>query len=180
MAKHTYKTYLSVKSVQHTIRQLEAYKKRLDSQIEEFCQEVAKAGMATINAVLSEHVETSVTIGSVKLITEGSASSGRYKALVQVTSDAILFLEFGSGRVGQGTAPHAGEHHMGSGTYPSEVPIQDPHGRYENWNNPNGWYYYGEDGKLYNTKGMAAVMPMYQGGKEMELRLAEIAKKVFR
>lgn len=179
MSKVKYKTYLSSKSMRNTARLIRNYQKRLEGQIEQFCEELAKQGEMVIRAVLSDHVETGETIGSVQLVTEGSGHSGYYKAKVQVTSDAILFLEFGSGVIGQGTAPHAGEFHAGSGTYPSQVPIQDPNGNYENWNNPNGWYYYDSGGKLRKSYGMVASYPMLQGGREMEEKLETIAKKVF-
>lgn len=179
MSKVKYKTYLSSKSVRHTAQLLRNYQKRLEKQIEQFCEELAKEGETVIRAVLSEHVETGETIGSVQLVTEGSGQYGYYKAKVQVTSDAILFLEFGSGLIGQGTAPHAGEFGMGSGTFPSEVPIQDPQGRYENWANPNGWHYYDGSGKLRNSHGMVASYPMLQGGRAMEEKLESIARKVF-
>lgn len=179
MSKVKYKTYLSSKSMRHTAQLLRNYQKRLEKQIEQFCEELAKEGETVIRAVLSEHVETAETIGSVQLVTEGSGQYGYYKAKVQVTSDAILFLEFGSGLIGQGTAPHAGEFGMGSGTYPSEVASQDRTGTYRNWENPNGWYYYDGKGNLRKSYGMVASYPMLQGGRAMEEKLESIARKVF-
>ena len=90
-----------------------------------------------------------------------------------------MFLEFGSGLVGlyDGGSMHGGRFGMGPGTYPSTAKRQNP--EYANWENPEGWIYVGEDGKTHKSFGMAASMPMYRGGKEMEDRLQEIAMKVF-
>ena len=176
MANRKIKMNLSVASVRAAIKELTAYQKRLEKQVEQFCEELAKEGETVIRADLATHTNgTGETLGSVKLVTEGSG--GRYKAAVQVTSDAILFIEFGSG-INHSTiqAPHAGEFGMGPGTF-GRAPRQNP--LYENWANPDGWHYYGEGGKLHWSDGMAPTYPMYKGGKKMEEKLSEIAKRVF-
>lgn len=179
MSKVKYKTYLSSKSMRHTAKLIRDYQKRLEKQIEQFCEELAKAGEMVIRADLATHNSgDGDTLGSVKLVTEGSGHYGYYKAKVQVTSDAILFIEFGSGiNHSTITAPHAAEHGMGVGTYPSEAKWQNPD--FPNWANPDGWHYYGSDGKLHWSDGMYPTYPMYKGGREMEEKLETIAKKVF-
>ena len=176
MSKVKYKTYLSSKSMRHTAQLLRNYQKRLEKQIEQFCEELAKEGETVIRAVLSEHVETGETIGSVQLVTEGSGQYGYYKAKVQVTSDAILFLEFGSGL--HYAAPHGMEQEppMIPGSF-SVAKRQNP--EFPNWANPNGWYYYDESGNRRWSNGMPPSMPMYRGGKAMEEKLESIARKVF-
>ena len=176
MATTKYNTYLSVKSVNHTIDQLKAYRDKFEKNIERFCEEAAKVAETEIKAILAEHYYTGQTLGSVKIITEGSGKAGWYKAAVQVSSDAILFLEFGSGL--HYGAPHAGDMDppMGPGTF-EQAKRQNP--EFPNWANPEGWVYIGDDGNLHWSKGMAPSMPMYRGAKEMEWQLARIAKKVF-
>jgi hypothetical protein len=96
---------------------------------------------------------------------------------VQVTSDAILFIEFGSGinhSVIQ--APHAAQFHMGPGTF-EQAERQDPD--YPNWANPDGWHYYDSGHNLHWSDGMYPTYPMYKGGQEMERKLHEVAKRVF-
>lgn len=171
-----YTAYLSGQSFRETARKIREYRRKLERKIEEFVEELAKEGMTTINSVLSAHVETGQTIGSVELITDGS--NGVYKAKVQVTSDAIIFMEFGAGLIGYG-APHAGEFGAGPGTYPSKVQPQDRNGNYENWNNPDGWYFYDDNNRKRHVYGTVPSMPMYLGGKEMEQKLTEVAKRVF-
>lgn len=180
MARVKYHTNLSVKSVNRLKKQLEDYQKKLEKQVEQFCKELAEIGAEVIRADLATHNKgDGDTLGSVRIVTEGSGHYGYYKAKVQVTSDAILFIEFGSGANHGYGAPHAGEFGMGPGTYPSEVIPQDRTGKYENWNNPNGWYYYGNDGHRHWSDGMTPTYPMYQGGKAMEEKFEEVARKVF-
>ena len=176
MAK--FKMALSGESFRFCASLLRQGERKLESKCEQFVREVAEAGYNVISAVLSENVKTGATIGSLSL-TELSDYTGVYEAIVSVESDAIMFLEFGSGLVGlyDGGSMHGGRFGMGPGTYPSKVKRQNPD--YANWENPEGWTYVGEDGKVHRSFGMAASMPMYRGGKEMEERLQEIATRVF-
>lgn len=167
---------LSTKSFRDAAEKIRRSKDELERKCNTFVKLVAAEGFKVVSAVLQEHVDTGETIGSVRI--EEKNEFGRFTAAVRVTSDAIMFLEFGSGLVGMGTAPHADEFGMGSGTYPSQVPIQDRNGNYENWNNPEGWVYY-KDGRKHRSFGMAASMPMYQGGKAMRESIEKIAKEVF-
>ena len=147
----------------------------LESKCEQFVKEVAEAGYKVINAVLLEHVETGQTIGSLRI--ETNSENDSYKASVVVESDAIMFIEFGSGINHQAiSAPHAAQFGMGVGTF-GRAPRQNPD--YDNWANPDGWHYYGNDGKLHWSDGMYPSYPMYKGGKEMENRLQEIATRIF-
>lgn len=170
-----YTVYLSGQSFRKAARQIRYYRKQLEQKINKFTEELAKEGMYKIYSVLSEHMDTGETIGNVELVKEGS--DGVYEARVKVSSDAILFLEFGSGLAGlDNPAPHAAEHGYGSGTYP-EGKRQNP--EYPNWANPEGWVYMNGHGQFARTRGMVASMPMYQGGKEIEQKLSEVAKRVF-
>ena len=98
MATTKYEVRLSAKSMRYTARLIRNYQKRLMSKVEQFCNELAKVGEEVIRADLATHTKgTNETIGSVKIINVGSGSEGYYRAAIQVTSDAILFIEFGSG-----------------------------------------------------------------------------------
>ena len=182
MVKEVIEIDLSPQSFAEAARKIREYRDSLESKVEEFCHEVANTGMEVINAVLSEHVDTGATIGSVTL--EETGSGTKRKARVVVSSDAILFLEFGSGLVGQGTAPHAGEFGMGSGTYPgkghwadTDITVRYGDGSVRHYD--QGWVYYDEAGRKRVSEGMVAAMPMYLGGKAMEEALQEIAGRVF-
>lgn len=159
---------LSAKSFRDAAEKVRQYRDSLNAKCEEFCNLVASTGYSVISYVLSEHYDTGATLGSLTI--EETEKNGVYKATVRVTSDAIMFLEFGTGLVGQGTAPHAEEFGYGSGTW---------NGGVSQWDDPGGWWYYNGWGKKAHTWGMAASMPMYRGGKEMERVFRQIARKVF-
>lgn len=179
MANTKYTTYLSARSMKHTAKLIRNYQKRLSSKVEQFCDELAKIGETVIRADIATHTKgTKETIGSIKILKKGNGKD-YYKAYVQVSSDAILFIEFGSGiNHSMIRAPHenALETPMGPGTFGQAKP-QNP--LYENWANPDGWHYYDAAGKLHWSDGMTPTYPMYKGGKAMEEKIEEIARKVF-
>ena len=169
---------LSGKSFREAAKRIRQYRKDLPTLVEWFVEILAEKGYDVIESILEQHVETGQTIGSLTI--KYSHRSGFYKARVVVASDAILFLEFGSGLTGLAAAqnPLAGEFNMGPGTYPSTAPKQQP--PLENWElPPPGWHYIDDAGHMRWSTGMAAAMPMYFGGKEMENELMNVAKEVF-
>jgi len=174
------KCNLSARSFYNAAKEIRAYADELDRKCHLFVSKMAEIGYEEIVSILAAHVYTGETLGSVTILEDGSEGSGRYKARVIVSSDAILFLEFGSGTVGLAGEhnPLEGEYGMGAGTYPSEAPRQNPD--YANWENPEGWVYYDAYGKKKRTKGMEASMPMYRGGQEMERQLERVAERIFR
>ena len=176
------KCKLSARSFYNAAKEIRAYADELDRKCHLFVSKMAEIGYEEIVSVLAAHVYTGETLGSVTILEDGSEGSGRYKARVIVSSDAILFLEFGSGTVGLDGPqnPMAGELSVpyGPGTYPSEAEPQSPY--YANWENPEGWVYYDAYGKKKRTKGMEASMPMYRGGQEMERQLERVAERIFR
>ncbi len=160
---------LSAQSFRDAAEKVRAYRNSLDARCQTFCKMLASTGYSVVKYILMEHVDTTATIGSLTL--DESQQDGMYSAKIQVTSDAIMFLEFGSGLAGQGTAPHASEFGYGSGTFNPES---------DNWRNPEGWYYINGHGNLGRTTGMVASMPMYRGGQEMKRQMEMIARKVFK
>lgn len=179
----TIKCNLSTKSFRDAANKIRKYREELESKCQQFCKELIEAGAEVTTAVLQQHVDTGLTIGSLEIIEEGS--DGNYSARLVVSSDAILFLEFGSGLIGQGTADHAGKFGYGSGTYPGKGHWDDTdvwvnYGGGLRVHHEYGWVYYGDDGKKHFSEGMVASMPMYQGGEEMKRKLDEIKDRVFK
>ena len=157
---------LSGNSFRNAAKKIREYQDEIKRKCDEFTDELAGIGAMTVSSVLYEHVDTGLTVGSLNV--EYDDSGYARTARVVVSSDAILFLEFGSGQGEAGV--HAAEFGMGPGTYPGKG----------HWNDPNGWYYYDEKGKRRHSYGMSASMPMYQGGKAMEDAMMKIAKRVFK
>ena len=70
MAEYT--MYLSGDSFRKTARQIREYRKKLESNVQKFCEELAKEGEITIKSILIEHVFTGQTLDSVEIVSEGS------------------------------------------------------------------------------------------------------------
>jgi len=171
---------LSGKSFREAAKQVRAYREELKRKVELLIELTAQAGYEVINSILEMHIDTGDTIGSLRIAY--SHRSGHYKARIVVASDAILFLEFGSGLQGLNGAQNPAAVEMpfpvGAGTYPSTAPPQ--HETLANWEIPYpGWFYIGDDGEKHWSTGMVASMPMYRGGEEMARVVQEIARKVF-
>ena len=167
-----YTVHLSEASFRDLAEKVRKYRDRLESLVTVFCEELARSGVTVISAILSEHVYTAETIGSVHIVSE--SADGVYTARIVMESDAIMFLEFGSGLLGAADEHPTGLY--GAGTF-GQAERQDP--EYENWENPEGWTYIGDDGKIHKSYGMQASMPMYRGAEAMQMRLNDIATRVF-
>jgi len=160
---------LSQKSIQNAIKQLEQYKVDLNRKCQVLVKLLAEHGYSVADAILLQHIYTGQTEGSIRI--EDISSGGVTKMSIVVESDAILFLEFGSGIKYSGTVnPKASELGMGPGTYPGEG----------HWDDPNGWWYLGDDGEYHHSFGIEASMPMYKASREIVNNVGKIAKAVFK
>lgn len=161
---------LSVSEVNKAIQEVEAYKKELNNKVQVFARRLSELGLTTAKAIISNHVDTSATIGSLRIETDSTGQITRMRVVVE--SEAILFLEFGAGiTYNQGNEnPKAGELGYGVGTYPDQTHAYDP----------NGWWYQDENGEWKHSYGTKAVMPMYNASQVMMTQAVKIAKEVFR
>ena len=168
-----YSAVLSGKSFRELAKQIRDYRDDLEAKCKVFAEEVAQLGYDVIQMELEGHSDTGETLGSMEFLREQEGDN--YVVKVRVTSDAILFLEFGSGLVGQEAEdrhPYEAEHGYGPGTFPGEG----------HWDDPEGWFYYNSQkgGKRFHTYGQEPSMPMYKGGQEMRNEFKRIAKEVFK
>lgn len=166
-----YTTNLSARGFRQLADDIRKYRLELQKKCEEFTKRLSEIGLEKANAVLTEHVETGATIGSLRIEDDSNGKIARMK--VVVSSDAILFLEFGAGiKYSKTKNPKAKELGYGAGTYPTK-------GK-KHWDDPNGWWYQKEEGgKWYHTYGTKASMPMYKASVEMRNQVSQIAREVF-
>lgn len=163
------KFFLSQKSIQSAIKQVEEYKKSLPSKCELLVRLLAEHGMSVSKAIIEQHIFSGQTLNSIRI--ENRSDSGITRMSIVVESDAILFLEFGSGILYSGTVnPKSAELGMGPGTYPGEG----------HWDDPNGWWYLGDDGEYHHSFGIEAAMPMYRATMDIVRNVGTIAKAVFK
>lgn len=169
-----YKVGLSAREFRELADQIHDYRMDLQEKCEEFTKRLSEVGLQKAESILIEHVDTGQTIGSLRV--ENNSDGKVTKMAVVVESNAILFLEFGTGLVADSGEknPKAGELGYGPGTYSNS---QKGKGH---WNDPNGWWYQKEEGgEWYHTHGIEACMPMYKASVEMRDKIVEIAKEVF-
>lgn len=171
MPKYTVK--LSAKSFYDLADSIKKYRLGLQEKCEKFTRRLSEVGLQKAESILVKHVETGATIGSLRI--EDNSDGKVVRMSVVVESNAILFLEFGTGIANSGTKnPKADELGYGPGTY------SDSEKGKGHWDDPNGWWYQKEEGgKWYHTYGIEASMPMYNASVEMRDKISKIAKEVF-
>ncbi len=167
-----YSATLSGRSFRALAEKVRKYREWLESKTEELVDALAQAGYDSIQSDLEFHEDTGATLDSMEWLSEGG--NGLYKVSIRVTSDAILFLEFGSGTVGRDAAQHplAGEKGYGAGTFPGKG----------HWDDPNGWIYYNaqKGNQMGWTKGQVASMPMFKGSMAIKRDVERIVREVFK
>lgn len=161
---------LSVKEVQNAIKELKAYQNSLDAKNERFVMELSNLGLEVARSIVVQHTHGSgQTLGSLRVETTQTGEVTSMQIVVE--SEAILFLEFGSGfRYNSGVGnPYAGKFGMGPGTYPGQTHADDP----------NGWWYQDETGEWKHSFGMKADMPMYKAYVAMFEAYQSLARQIF-
>lgn len=169
------KVKLNTASINNAIKQLEDYEKRVERAGGEIAKRLADMGYEVAYGVMSGHVYSGETIGSLEVVQEAD------KYILRAASKALLFFEFGAGATYGYGHPMDGDFNMGPGTYP------DGKGH---WNDPNGWWFPTDDPQLikkYDSKGQGwghsygnqPHMPFYLADREIRDNILKVAKEVF-
>ena len=178
MAKKTININLfDSKSIQNAIKQLEQYRDDLPRKAQQLCERLAEEGVKVADVAIN-----SVPIGrTITLTTDINPSKMGCRAILKMTGretrteDGRIFysalgIEFSAGiRYASTASPLAKDFGMGTGTFPGQTHAE----------NPEGWYYRGEDGKWHHSYGIQASMPMYKAITEMQQKVDAIVKEVF-
>lgn len=172
--KNVIKVPLSVAGITELERQIERYKQKQIENTKKFLKRLAEEGLNIASAKFSSAVYDGTNDVSVSVEDRGE----NVKAVV-ATGNATLFIEFGTGVTYPDNHPEAAKNGMVRGEYGY------------GYGKRKTWSYYGEPGTngqvKVNSKGNAVVlthgnpanMPMYETVKELESKIAEIAKEVF-
>lgn len=167
-------TPLSPSGVQQMIDSVLEYREWLKNGCTRLLERLAQEGYEVASAGFADAVYDGTND-----VTVSVEDRGKIKAVVAV-GGTVLFIEFGTGVTYPDNHPEARDLGMTRGEY------GQGHGKQSTWG------YYGEPGTtgtvvgerakgtLVLTHGNPANMPMYSAVKELELRLGEIAKEVFR
>lgn len=172
--KHKVVTTLSPSGVQQMIDSVREYREWLKTGCTKLLERLAQEGYEVASAGFAD-----ATYDGTNDVTVSVEDRGKIKAVVAIGGTA-LFIEFGTGVTYPDNHPEASELGMVRGEY------GQGHGKQYTWG------YYGEPGTngtvagerakgtLVLTHGNPANMPMYNAVKELELRIGEIVKEVFR
>lgn len=156
---------LSVDSVAAAVKQARAYGRSLDAKCDELARRLADIGVEIAKVTVRKDTgELESGIGSEKV------ADGKY--LVVSEGDYAIFVEFGTGVVGQGTYP--GELPAGYGYDERRTPAaHDPR-------DPTRWFYRDRDGFVRSTRGQTANAYMAASAEEMRQAVLRTAKEVFK
>lgn len=182
MIRHEIKFSLSEKSIRQAINALEAYKKELKDKCNLLCRRLAEKGVEIARA---EIVNLDAVFTSELLDSIHSEDKGNGIWAVVAGTDHALFVEFGTGQVGQ-QSPYPYEFPEGiSWSYNTGKTIRQAlndiviHGSTFVKTGEYYWTYIGKDGKAHITKGMPSRPFMYNTANELRDKIVETAREVF-
>lgn len=182
MAGHTITFNLSVSSVRAAIKDLEDYKKDLANKCNMLSQRLAEKGVEIAKA---EIVDLDAVFTSELLNSIHSEDKGDGVWAVVAGTDHALFVEFGTGQVGQQSPYPYGFPDGISWSYNTGKTIRQAlndiviHGSTFVKAGEYYWSYVGKDGKIHITKGMPSRPFMYNTANELRDKIVETAREVF-
>lgn len=156
--KKVYNIDLSASGIKDLQSGLKEYEKFLESKTEELCERLAEFGVQKATAYFKVPYD-----GNNDVFVKWK-SRGKNQVAVLAVGQAVLFLEFGAGKMmGYGHPEPMG---FGPGTYPGKG----------HWDDPNGWIYQHDRPRSYGNPPSAA---MYNAHKEVGLEIERMAREVF-
>ena len=178
--RHRINIGMSHQSIQNAIRDLELYKRDLQSKTIEFVKRLADAGIKTAventgeytaNIRFSKEVEIDYGGGGVtcRIVAVGLpvTRSWQYQGGVKtVVIDPLLMAEFGSGFEANLLFDVAG---VGQATFPGQTHAEDE----------GGWFWTDLDGVKHHSYGETPTHPMYAAVLAVIFEIEQAAREVF-
>ena len=163
---------LDPKSIDKAIKELNAYKKEVETKTRELAQRLTDLGADIVRMKIVEM--GAYHSGELLSGVDGYYSPTLNAGFIRVTSDHVAFVEFGTGVVGQQN-PHT------NGEYLSKASWGYATGSKIFTTNDGrvGWIYPTDDGGFRFTEGMKSRPFMYETALELERQYKQIAKEVF-
>lgn len=165
MAKHVFKTELSVKGIEKLQEELRNYKVDFNKRVGLFVERLAQEGVmiASLKIVEFDAIYTGELLNSMK-IKKGDSFYDGHKWYIYTDCPWAKFVEFGTGIVGM----------------ENQHPNSDIVGwKYDvNEHGEKGWFYF-KDYEWHWTKGMPSRPFMYETALELQLLVPKIAMEVF-
>lgn len=175
MAKKRLKADLSISGIRQLQKDIEKYQNSIEYKAKLLAENLVDMGVEIARVKISslDAIFTGELIQSVHTEYKSSIRGGAIFCVV-ADSDHAVFVEFGTGVVGQKN-PYPYPLPKGvSWEYASGKTIRQlSDGRY-------GWFYKGDNGQWYFTEGMESRPFMYETSLELEKKVVSVAKRVFR
>lgn len=175
MAKKRLKSDLSISGIRQLQKDIEKYQNSIEYKAKLLAENLADMGVEIARVKVSslDAIFTGELIQSIHTEYKSSIRGGAVFCVV-ADSDHAVFVEFGTGIVGQqGPYPYPLPNGF-SWEYASGKTIRQlSDGRY-------GWFYKGDNGQWYFTEGMESRPFMYETSLELEKKVVSVAKRVFR
>ena len=167
MKKKVIKVRLDPKSIEDAITELQMYKEELERRVRLLVEtltdrgaDIARAKVVEMDAVYSGELLSSIN-------SYLFAFGGNPVGFIRVNADYGMFVEFGTGIVGENSP-----HHPAQGAFDWEYDVND-HGEL-------GWWYPGDDGQLHWTKGQPSRPFMYETAQQLKREFPKIVQEVFK
>lgn len=165
---------LTEESLNEAIMAIEIYRDSLDNKANQLVKEVARVVEDNARSELLRHIETGETISSLNT----TYKQNMYGQTATVScGGAAVWLEFGTGVVANDCAPGEFVHPM-PGVY-FKIDGIGTHGQ-GHGADPNGWWYYDENGRRRHTYGIPATMFMYYSAQRARREMPYLARRIFR
>lgn len=154
-------------NVDKVLKQVRQYRDELQNKMRLFLEKLGEIGVNTAEvkfATAQYDGDNNVEVLPLTWLDEN-------KLVVSATGNAVTFIEFGSGVMADST-DYAMQFGYGPGSWSDNEALGGKH----HWQDPKGWYY---EHDKYST-GNPPARAMYDAGKEMRNRIAEIAREVWK
>ena len=163
---------LDPKSIDKAIKELNKYKKKVESKTTELARRLTELGAEIVRIKIVEM--GAYYSGELLSGVSGYFSPTLNMGFVRVTSDHVAFVEFGTG-VALGNTMHPNAEYLAkaSWAYGSGEKI------FTTQDGKIGWIYPTDDGGFRFTEGMPSRPFMYETALELERQYMQIAKEVF-
>ena len=163
---------LSPEGVADAIKELEAYKKEVETKACLLVERLTDTGadLVRIKIVSMDAYDTGELLSGVSGYYSPSLNIG----FVRVTSDHVAFVEFGTGVVGKGS-PHPNAEYLSKAAwgYATGGKI------FTTKDGRTGWIYPTDDGGYRFTEGMGSRPFMYETALELQREFPRLAMEVF-
>lgn len=163
---------LDPKSIDNAIKELNAYKKEIETKTKLLVQRLIDEGASVARVKIQSM--GAVDNGELLAGVDGYFSPLLNAGFVRVSSDHVAFVEFGTGVVGQ-QSPHR------NGEYLSKASWGYATGQkiFTTKDGKVGWIYPTDDGGFRFTEGMESRPFMYETALELQRVFPRIAREVF-